>query len=136
MERPKSSFPTIPSVLHAANYARSLSFAQEIAMLVKLNREQSRLIDFRNSPLESLRKWVSLKSEIHLCQRIFHLLIRNPSLSSERAPLPSVVPPSSEEWAMRMFTFSRRATSVVVLSAMKFLKTELPSKRHFGKLRW
>ena len=96
--RPKLSSQTTLSVWLAVNSAPLVSCALATATWVTPSKVLSRLIDFKNLPLEFSKKWASLRLEILHFLRTYLLLIKNPSPSLVLVLLPLVVLPSSEEW--------------------------------------
>lgn len=131
----RSSCLTTHSVLHAVNFAQLASYAQETVMWVTPNKVQSRSTDSRNSLWEFSKKWVSSKLETHR-SRISQLLTTLKLLLLELAQLPWVAPLSLAEWDIRMCISSKRILEEVVSHRMKFLRTEHPLKKLYGKLKW
>jgi hypothetical protein len=126
MVPPKSSFQITLLALPVVSSAQLASFVQETVMSAILSKVLSRLTDYKSSPLEFSKRWVSPKLGIPLFPRIFHLHIRNPSPLSVLDLHLSAAQLSLEEWGTIMSTYSKRIKSAEVLLARRSLKTELP----------
>jgi|LauGreDrversion4_2_1035121.scaffolds.fasta_scaffold54226_3 hypothetical protein len=108
MVPPKSSFQITLLALPVVSSAQLASFVQETVMSAILSKVLSRLTDYKSSPLEFSKRWVSPKLGIHRCQRCSHLLTKNPSQLLELDLLHSAALHSWEEWDTITYIYLRR----------------------------